>query len=68
MGREIFLRDGGELLVVLGAEGGDAVLHIGGDLGADFEAEDQFDGEEGGEGDEEATEAAADVCYGDLGC
>ena len=45
----------------LGAEGGDAVLDVLGHLGADLEAEDQFGGEEGGEGDEEAAEAAADV-------
>ena len=47
---------------VLGAEGGDAILDVLGHLGADFEAQDQFVGEEGGEGDEEAAEAAAYVC------
>lgn len=44
------------------AEGGDAIRDIVGDLDADLEAEDADVGVEGGELDEEAAEAAADVC------
>ncbi len=50
---------------MLGAESGDAILDVLGDLGADLEPEDQFGGQEGREGDEETAEAAADVGDGD---
>ncbi len=46
---------------MLGAESGDAILDVLGDLGADLEPEHQLGGQEGREGDEEAAEAAADV-------
>lgn len=46
---------------VLGAQGRDAIFHVLGDLRADLEAEDQFVGQSGREGDEEAAEAAAYV-------
>ena len=39
-------------------------MDVFGDLGANFEAEEEGGGEEGGKGDEETAETAADVCYG----
>lgn len=51
--------------LVLATQGEDSIVHVGCHLCADFHAEDQFVWEEWGKGDEEATEAAADVCDSD---
>lgn len=47
---------------MLGAEGRDAIFDVFRHLGADLEAQDQVVGEQRGERDEEAAEAAAYVC------
>lgn len=47
---------------MLGAEGRDAIFDVFRHLGADLEAQDQVVGEQRGERDEEAAEAAANVC------
>lgn len=53
---------------MLSAKGGNAVLNVFSNLGADFETEDEGVREERGERDEETAEAAADVCYCDGLC
>ena len=53
---------------ILGPKGGDAILHVGGDGATNFQTENQGAREEWGEGDQEATEAAANVGDGNGRC